>query len=114
MPGQWVVGGLVNNIWSVGGDESLPDVNQMTLQYFVNYNFPCGLYLTSAPIITANWEADTDNRWTVPFGGGVGKVFRLGSQPINSSLQAYYNVVSPDDAGADWQLRIQVQLLFPR
>ncbi|MFT5729536.1 MAG: hypothetical protein ACI8PB_003707 [Desulforhopalus sp.] len=34
-----------------------------------------GWYLTSAPIITANWEADSDNRWTVPFGGDSGKSF---------------------------------------
>jgi len=114
MPGNWVVGGLVNNIWSVGGDESLPDVNLMTLQYFVNYNFEGGLYLTSGPIITANWEATDGNKWTVPFGGGVGKIFRIGSQPMNSNIQAFYNVVSPDDFGADWSLRLQLQAMFPR
>ena len=114
MPGQWVVGGLVNNVWSVGGDEGLPDVNQMTLQYFVNYNFASGLYLTTAPIITANWEATDGNKWTVPFGGGVGKVFRIGGQPLNGNVQVFYNVVSPDDFGADWSLRLQLQALFPR
>ena len=114
MPGPWVVGALVNNVWSVGGDENLGDVNQMTLQYFVNYNFPSGWYLSSAPIITANWEADDGNKWTVPLGGGFGKVFRLGSQPFNANTQAFYNVATPDDAGADWQLRFQLQALFPR
>ncbi len=114
MPGPWVVGALVNNIWSVGGDENLDDVNQMTIQYFVNYNFPSGWYLTSAPIITANWEADDGNKWTVPLGGGFGKVFRLGSQPFNANTQVFYNVVTPDDVGADWQLRFQLQALFPR
>jgi len=114
MPGPWVVGGLVNNIWSVGGDENLGDVNQMTLQYFVNYNFDSGWYLASAPIITANWEADAGNKWTVPFGGGFGKVFRIGSQPFNANTQAFYNVATPDDAGADWQLRFQLQALFPK
>jgi hypothetical protein len=114
MPGQWVIGGLVNNVWSVGGDENLAGVNQMTIQYFVNYNFPSGWYLTSSPIITANWEAGDDNRWTLPLGGGIGKLFRLGSQPLNTQSQVFYNVVTPDDFGADWQLRFQVQLLFPR
>jgi hypothetical protein len=23
-------------------------------------------YLTTSPLVTANWEADEDNRWTVP------------------------------------------------
>ncbi|MDK1011524.1 MAG: neuromedin U [Actinomycetota bacterium] len=114
MPGPWVVGALVNNIWSVGGDENLGDVNQMTLQYFVNYNFPSGWYLTTAPIITANWEADDGNKWTVPLGGGFGKVFRLGSQPFNANTQAFYNVVTPDVDGAKWQLRLQLQALFPK
>ena len=114
MPGPWVVGALVNNVWSVGGDENLADINQMTIQYFANYNFPSGWYLTSSPIITANWEAGDDNRWTLPLGGGIGKLFRLGSQPLNTQSQVFYNVVTPDDFGADWQLRFQVQLLFPR
>jgi len=39
----------------------------------VNYNFPSGWYLTSTPTIVADWEADNDNRWTVPVGGGVGQ-----------------------------------------
>jgi hypothetical protein len=29
-------------------------------------------------------------------------------------LQAFDNVVTPQQGGADWQLRFQVQLLFPR
>ena len=68
MQGPWVVGALINNQWSVAGwgDEN---VNQMLLQPFVNYNFPGGLYLTSAPIITADWNAESSQRWIVPLGG---------------------------------------------
>lgn len=112
--GPWVVGALVNNIWSFAGDQSRPDVNQMTLQPFVNYNMKDGWYLSSSPIITANWEADNDNRWLVPVGGSVGRVFRVGKQAINASLGGYYNVISPDDSGPDWQIRAQVQFLFPK
>ena len=46
------------------------------IQPFVNYNMADGWYLVSAPIITANWEADSDDRWTVPLGGGFGKIFK--------------------------------------
>ena len=42
-----------------------------------------GWYLTTAPIITANWRANDGNVWTVPFGGGVGRVMKLGFQPVN-------------------------------
>ena len=122
MPGPWVIGSLFSNLWS-GSDETASEdllgddvqqkINLFTWQYFINYNFSNGTYLTSAPIITANWEADSDNRWTVPFGGGIGKVTRWGKQPINASIQGYYNIEKPE-FGADWQLRLQLQFLFPK
>jgi hypothetical protein len=33
--------------------------------------------------------------------------------PLNSSVQAYHIVMHPDYA-ANWQLRLQVQLMFPK
>ena len=71
-------------------------------------------YLTASPIITANWLAASNDRWTVPIGGGVGKLFKLGKLPINTQLAAYCNVLKPQQGGADWQLRFQVQFLFPK
>jgi len=112
-PKPWVVGALIQNVWSYAGDSSADDVNEFLFQPIINYNFGDGWYATSVPIITADWEAPSGDQWTVPLGGGVGRTFRIGSQPINISVQAYYNVVTPDD-GAAWQLRIQVQLLFPK
>jgi hypothetical protein len=64
------------------------------------------------PIITADWEASSGNKWTVPVGAGMGKLFKLGKLPINTSLQGYYNAVTPA-FGPDWQLRFQVQFLLP-
>ena len=111
-PGNWVIGSLFSNIWSVGGSGE-QDINLFTWQYFVNYNLPNAWYLTTAPIITANWEADNDNKWTIPIGGGFGKVFKIGKQPINAQVSAYKNVETPD-LGAEWQLRLQLQFLFPK
>jgi hypothetical protein len=42
--------------------------NVMTLQPFENYDLPEGWYLTTSPLMTANWEAKGENRWTVPVG----------------------------------------------
>lgn len=114
MQGPWVIGSLFSNVWSFSHDDNDDKVNAFTWQYFINYNLDDGWYLTTAPIITANWEADSDNKWTIPLGGGVGRVFRVGKQNINTSVQAYYNVETPDDFGADWQLRMQLQFLFPK
>ncbi len=114
MPGNWVVGSLVSNVWSVGGSGD-QDINLFTWQYFINYNIPKsgGWYLTSAPIMSANWKADSGDKWTVPVGGGGGRVFKIGKQPVNAQAQAFYNVAKPE-YGADWQLRLQLQFLFPK
>jgi hypothetical protein len=98
---------------SVGpGDD--PSYNNSSLQPFLNYKLNLGLYLTSSPIITANWKEDSNNAWTVvSLGGGVGKIFRIGKLPVNTRAQAFYNMVTPDDGGGDWSLRLQLQLLFP-
>ena len=113
MQGKWVVGVLANNIWSFAGDSDRDDVNFLTLQYFINYNLPNGWYLVSAPINTADWETDSGDRWTVPLGGGGGKVFHIGKLPINVQTQAFYNVEHPQ-FGPEWQLRFQFQFLFPK
>ena len=49
----------------------------------------------------------------MPIGGGIGRIFKIGHQPINASIAAYYNVVTPDDTGANWQLRAQWTFPFP-
>lgn len=72
-----------------------------------------GWYLTTSPIITADWRAKSSDRWTLPIGGGFGRVFKLGEQPVNMQLAAYYNAVTPS-GGASWQIRTQIQFLFPK
>ena len=109
----WVFGVLANNVWSLGTSSGAPAYNNGLIQPFLNYNLPEGLYLTSSPILTVNWKADTSQRWTVPLGGGVGKIFHLGRLPVNTQLSTYYSVVKPD-FGPIWQIRAQVQLLFPK
>jgi len=112
MPGNWVIGSLFSEVWSMGGGGP-NDVNLFTCQYFINYNLPHGWYLSSAPIMTANFEANSSETWTIPIGGGVGKLFKIGKQPINIQCHAYKNIEAPT-MGADWQFRIQLQFLFPK
>jgi hypothetical protein len=111
-PGHWGFGALVDDVWSIAGPSDRAAVNQMTLQYFINYNLKKGWFLTWSPVVTANWKASSANVWNVPVGGGVGRVFRVGLQPINASLQFYGNVVHPP-GGSPWGMRLQVAFLFP-
>jgi len=112
-PGHWTIGALVNNVWSVAGPSGRTEVNQMTLQYFINYNLKKGWFLSTSPIITANWKAMSGNVWVVPVGGGVGRIFKLGLQPVNVLAQVYGNPVHPV-SGSSWGMRLQIAFLFPK
>lgn len=115
-PGHWLVGTLVNNIWSFAGpDNRQSKVNQFLVQPFVNYNLSDGWYLTSAPIVTADWEDDRSaDTWTVPVGGGFGKLFHLDPlPPINVQVEAFRLAEAPRHGGT-WTLRTQLQFLFPK
>lgn len=87
----------------------------MLIQSFVNYNLQDGWYLTNMPIVTANWMAGSRDRWTVPLGDGLAKVWRVGKVglPVNTRLQGFSNVEKPHGA-ADWALRSHLQFLLPK
>ena len=98
----------------IAGDSDRKHVNQFLMQPFINYNLSDGWYLVTAPIVTANWNTDkSSDRWSVPVGGGFGRIFRIGKQPVNMSVQAY-NYVAKPSFGPDWEVRVQFQLLFPK
>lgn len=73
--GHLLAGSLVGN--EFGGVNHVHE-NQMTINWFVFYNFKHGWYVLSTPIVTADWTAERDKRWTVPVGGGTGKIFKVG------------------------------------
>jgi hypothetical protein len=115
MEGPWVAGALANQVWSLGGWEAERGrgnkYSTFLTQPFVNYNFGEGWYVSSAPIITANWRLN-GTKWTLPVGGQAGRVIRLGGKlPVNLALGAYYNAITPDQ-GAEWQMRTQITLIF--
>jgi hypothetical protein len=112
-PGNWTLGVLANNVWSVAGSGSRPDVNQFLLQYFINYNLKKGWYITWQPTLTANWEAPSGSQWVVPFGGGVGRIMKLGFQPVSLTAQLFGNAVHPAGTPA-WTMRLQIAFLFPK
>lgn len=112
-PKGWTIGALAQNIWSVSGKAERSEINFFYSQIFITKNLSKGWYINSAPIITANWEADSGNQWTLPLGMGFGRLFRWGKLPINAQAGYYYNVVSPEGA-PDSQFRFQVTFLFPK
>jgi len=111
-PGQWTLGALWNQVWSVDGPNDRSDINQMYLQPFANYNLGQGLAVGASMEASTNWDAD-DERWTSYLLFSISKVTRLGSHPVSFAAAAGPAVASP--AGhADWRLRFVTTFLFPR
>ena len=107
------MGILGRQLWSFAGDDDRKNVNQTLIEPFVNYNLTKGWYLLTDMVMTANWETNSSNRWTVPVGGGVGRIFKIGNQAINAKLEAYYNVEKPTGA-PDYSIAFQFSFLFPK
>jgi hypothetical protein len=102
--------GIVGNMWGDSGN-----FNSLSLQPMLYYNIPSkpGAAIAYNAMITANWEADNDNRWTVPLGLTYSQALDMGGgHGLELSMGPYYNVVRPEGA-ARWQLRFGVNWLFP-
>jgi hypothetical protein len=112
MAGPWVFGAVANQIFTVAGDDDGTEINQFLIQPFLNYNLQRGWAISTGPVITANWEADDDNVWTVPLGLGFSKVHMIGKTPVNLVFQYYRNVVRPETTG-DNTVRLAAVLMFP-
>ena len=108
--GPWVLSLLAGNLRAFAGDGDRADIHQMIVRPIVRRTFGEKWFFISAPIITANWNAGSDQRWMVPLGGGFGRHFAWNT-PLNVSLQAYYNVIKPDGA-PDHMFRIAFSIPF--
>lgn len=113
MTGPWVIGALMNNVWTFSDSDSPTEVNQFFLQPFVNYNFGKGWAISTGPAITANWDAPDGQQWTVPVGIGITRTTLFDGRPMTLGVQYYHNVERPDGTAAN-QLRFIVTLLYPK
>ena len=86
----------------VGGSGA--DVSITSLQYFLFYGLGGGWQVGTGPTITYDWEADSDDAWTVPFGVQVAKTTAIGKQLVKLNAGIERNVVAPDAFASDWKL----------
>lgn len=110
--GPWNLGAVGAQRWSFAGDSSRPDLNALIIRGTLRFQLPGPWYLVSAPIITANWNASSSQRWLVPLGGGPGVTFDVGAHRWATSLQAYVNAIRPDGA-PEWAARVQLIAAIP-
>ena len=117
-PESWTLSLQAQQIWSVVGSDGRDDVSQMIVNPTINYNLPDGWYLLSDMEVIANWELPSNQRWTVPIGAGIGKVFALGKNAIDTRIEGYYNVVTPDYnssngfSGPSWSIGASFSFIF--
>ena len=108
---KWNAGLVLQNGWSLGNASGINKVNAFGAQYLFSYNLPDGWSIYSNATIASDWTKEQSERWTVPLGGGVGKLFYVGKLPISISLQGFYNVVTPT-GGPNWSMNFQLAFLF--
>jgi hypothetical protein len=111
--GNWTLGAVGSNVWSVAGNDDRDDVNFFFAQWFANYNFGRGWALGTAPIITCDWEADSGDQCTIPLGLQISRVVHIGRRPTNI-LVGYYDNIEHPDGGAENQVRVQFNFIFPQ
>jgi hypothetical protein len=100
--------GIVANQWGDGGN-----FNTMTLQPMFFYQLVPAKSLAYNAVISADWEANASNRWTVPLGLSYNQTWDVGGgHGFDFMIGPYYNVARPDGA-ARWQLRFGMTWLFP-
>ncbi len=106
----WTYGALVNQIWSVAGDEKRADVNQMYLQPFLVKNWKSGAGVGLNAEMTQNWEASTTSIFIIPSVSGVTK---LGKQIISLAVGPRIQVAAPNGNKADFGVRAALTFVFP-
>jgi len=113
---KFILGGLYQHWMSYadGGKGSGNNVNFSWLNLFYFLNFENGWQVGGTPVITADWEADSDNRWTVPIGLGVYKTgFVAGKLPLKVGVEFNWMPVRPDTLGQEFNIRLVFAPIFP-
>lgn len=104
-------GALMNQIWSVAGDEDRSDISSFFYQPFLTYNWKSGAGVSVNFEGTEDWENNT----SVGFVNlGISAVTALGKQKVSMNIGPRFNVMSPEGSKADWGWRAVLALLLPK
>ena len=99
---------IVANVWGNSGK-----YNTMTIQPILSYDLTPGNSLIYNAIWSADWEASSGDRWTIPLGLSYNKTWDMGGgHGLDFVIGPYYNAARPDGA-ARWQINYSINWLFP-
>ncbi len=115
--GRWTFG-LFNqhHLWSFGGNDDRERVKTSQIQYIWWYKLPTEREISvgAAPMIDVNWQADNDDKWSIPIGLGASTTFFMGKMPVRIGLEFDWFVESPDNYGKKWMFKIYFVPVIPR
>ncbi|WP_339633754.1 neuromedin U [Bizionia echini] len=101
----------LQNFFSVAGSSSTDNVNYLYSQILLSKKLKNDWYLYSSPNITANWNAETGQQWSIPLGAGAGKLITHNKYlPINFNAGIFKYVAHPTNA--DWLLQVQATFIL--
>lgn len=109
--GPWTVGGLVNHITSIAGDDDRADLDASFVQPFVSYTTPTAWTFTLQTEATYDWEGE---QWSVPVSAVATKVSRIGSQLFSAGVGLRYWADAPGSGPEGLGVRLVFTLLFPK
>ena len=107
----WKVGGLMQHYNDFAGDDfdsngaPVSDVSLTNLQYIWFYTLDETTSIGASPNIIIDWDADSDDMFTVPLGIGITKTLQFGNVPVRFGLEFHYSVIRPDNVGSDYGIR---------
>ena len=120
---DWLLGGHLQHWWGVADDGDSDDnpiirashdrnLNHTNIQYFIIRHLPNAWQLRASPNISIDWEADSDNKLTLPIGIGIGKMFKVGPMPVMLMAEYQYSLIAPDDIGKESTIMLQANFII--
>jgi hypothetical protein len=107
----WTVGALMNQIWSVAGNDDRDDISSTFLQPFISYTTPDAWTFTLNTESSYDWKA---GQWSVPINATVSKLLKFGRQPVSIGGDFKYWAESPDTGPHGAAARAIITFLFPQ
>jgi hypothetical protein len=101
--------------WDVAGWGDSNSVSKGSVLYAAYYNFPgAGHWQVGMnPIISYNDKAKSGNKWNVPVGITVGKMFKFGKLPVKIQAGVDYSLAYQDEFGERWKFKVAITPVIP-
>jgi hypothetical protein len=107
LTGGSMLAGLVTWQTDFAGDAARAGTNFLTAQPVAVLQIGAGFYVRSTGLMTFDFE---NKKYLVPFGVGLGKVFKVGRTVVNSFLEPQFSAYSKGVAQPHWQLFAGINL----